>query len=139
MGIFRKGQKLYSILGFKCPKCHEGKLYNTGTFSFNKPFEMKENCEVCGQRYVIEPGFYWGAMYMAYGLSSAVMLSGSAIGLIFLDLTVTQTFAALIAVLLVLYVAIFRMARSIWINLYVHYDPQAKAHHHAEQQQAHAH
>lgn len=136
MAIFKKGQKLYSILGFKCPKCHEGKLYNTGTFSYQKPFEMKDNCEVCGQRYVLEPGFYWGAMYMAYGLSSAVMLSGSAIGILLLDLSVTQTFAALIAVLLILYVAIFRMARSIWINLYVHYDSQAKEKHQAELQAA---
>ncbi len=122
MAIGKKGTKAYSITGFKCPTCHEGDLFKTNILDMKAPFDMKDNCEHCGQRYMIEPGFYWGAMYIAYGLSSGLMLTGSAIGLIFLGWSVNQTFAVLIALLLVLYVLIFRLARSIWINIYVHYD-----------------
>jgi uncharacterized protein (DUF983 family) len=122
MGFGKKGTKLHSISSFKCPKCHEGDLFETKIMDFKEPFKMKDGCEHCQQRYMIEPGFYWGAMYVAYGLSSGLMLTGSAIGLILLDWSVNQTFAVLIALLIVLYVLIFRLARSIWINIYVHYD-----------------
>jgi len=128
MAIGKKGTKAYSITGFKCPKCHEGDLYKTNILEMKAPFEMKDSCDSCGQIYMIEPGFYWGAMYIAYGLSSGLMLTGSAIGLLLLGWSVNQTFAVLIALLLVLYVFIFRLARSIWINIYVHYDKnKAKA------------
>ncbi|QJX49133.1 DUF983 domain-containing protein [Hymenobacter taeanensis] len=35
---------------------------------------MPEGCPVCGQRYEPEPGFYWGAMYITFAFSTAIML-----------------------------------------------------------------
>ncbi len=58
--MINKGSKAYSILQMKCPKCHEGNLFETGAFSFNKPFDMPEKCPVCQQKYFLEPGFIMG-------------------------------------------------------------------------------
>jgi len=35
---------------------------------------MKSHCEVCNLNYEIEPGFYWGAMYVSYAITVAIML-----------------------------------------------------------------
>jgi uncharacterized protein (DUF983 family) len=123
--FLKKGQKLYAIARHKCPHCHEGDLYKTPLWSFKKPFEMLEECRECGQPYVLEPGFYWGAMYVAYALSGFVMLSGMALGLLVFDNGIIETFIPTVIVLVLLYVPIFRLARSIWINIFVHYEQGA--------------
>ena len=66
MGIFRKGSKAYSIFNLKCPKCHEEDLFEKPTFSFQKPFDMREECTHCRQDFFPEPGFYYGAMFISY-------------------------------------------------------------------------
>ena len=119
---FQKGNKLYSILWHKCPKCHEGDLYPTSLWTFSKLFTMKDKCDHCGQPYVLEPGFYWGSMYISYMLSSGLMLTTFAILYFIFDLSVTYTFVGIIAIAAVFYGLIFRLARSVWINIYVHYD-----------------
>ncbi|MEL6718022.1 MAG: DUF983 domain-containing protein, partial [Bacteroidota bacterium] len=66
MGIFKKGTKPYSLFKLKCPRCHEADLFETGSFSFQKPFEMHERCPNCNFNNFPEPGFYYGAMFMSY-------------------------------------------------------------------------
>lgn len=34
--------------------------------------KMHENCPHCGFHFEIEPGFFWGAMYISYAFSVAV-------------------------------------------------------------------
>ena len=124
--MFKKGQKLYSIINYKCPKCHTGDLYPTKLMSFSQTFVMYERCPACNQPYILEPGFYWGAMYIAYMLSSGLILGGFTILFFAVNLSILQSFFTSLFVLFALYGFIFRMARTIWINLYVHYDPNRK-------------
>lgn len=123
--MFGKGSKLYSAFGFKCPKCHEGDLFKSSLFSMEGIYNMYEECPKCGQKYEIEPGFYWGAMYIGYALSSGYMLGGVTACIFLLNLTVNQSFALVIFLGLVIVPLIARLARSIWINIYVHYDKNA--------------
>lgn len=85
---------------------------------------MWDECPHCGQRYVLEPGFYWGSMYIGYMLSTAVMLFTFGITFFLFDLDVYWALGIAIGLLIILYGGVYRMARAIWINLYVHYDPQ---------------
>ena len=117
----RKGSKMYSILNFKCPRCHDGELYPTTLLSFRSTFTMKDECDVCGQKYVLEPGFYWGAMYIAYMISSGILLTTFLILFLLLKINLVITFSIAIGLMLLLYGLIFRLARSVWINLYVRY------------------
>lgn len=122
MGLFKKGTKLYSIFQFKCPRCHEGDLFPTGSFSFNKPFDMPENCPKCGQKYFLGPGFYYGAMFISYIITAffSLFLVGGLV--LFTDISVNMSFVILLAVLGILFVWFFRLARAIWINVNVKYD-----------------
>ena len=117
--------KLSAVLGLKCPRCHEGDLFPTPTFSFKQPFDMKERCDVCNQDFVIEPGFYYGAMFISY-----IFTGWFCIGFVLffhwvLDWSTLLSFALLLAVLAVFFVYIFRVARSMWIHLNVKYNPEA--------------
>lgn len=123
MSILGKDSKLYSIFGFKCPQCHEGDLFETSTFSFNQPFEMKKQCEVCGQDFEPEPGFYYGAMFVSYIFMGFFCLGFTAFFHWVVGLSVNVSFLLLIAVVAVFFVFIFRLARSIWINIIVKYNP----------------
>ncbi|MFK7798434.1 MAG: DUF983 domain-containing protein [Aureispira sp.] len=123
--MFGKGSKLYSISRFKCPRCHEGDLYKTSLSSMQGIYNMHEECPHCQQRFEMEPGFYWGAMYIGYGLSSGYMLTAMVICLFAFGFTVNQSFAAAIAGGVIIVPLIARLARAIWINIYVKYKPQA--------------
>ena len=123
--MFKKGNKLYSIIEFKCPKCHEGDLYPTSLTSFSKIFTMNDHCDHCGQAFDLEPGFYWGAMYVAYALSSGFLLVAYALIYFLLGTSLITTFFIVFAIIFAFYGLIFRLSRAIWINIYVSYDPRA--------------
>lgn len=117
--------KMYSVTHFKCPKCHQGDLYPTKIHSFKGWFTMNNHCDHCGQKYNLEPGFYWGAMYIAYMVSSFFIFAFFALYFFVLNITVSYAFILSLASLILLYPFIFRTARAIWINIYVHYSPEA--------------
>ena len=116
---------LANILLHKCPRCQQGDLFETGTFSFNKPFYMPDSCPVCRQKYYPEPGFYYGAMFMSYIITSFFSLGLVGACIIFLGWSVEASFALLLAVLAVFFVWFFRTSRSTWIHMTVRYDPDA--------------
>jgi len=119
--MFKKGSKLYSIFNFKCPRCHEGNLYKSTLAEFKGIYNMHDSCPKCNQDYQKEPGFYWGAMYIGYGLSSGYMLTAMVIGLFVFDLSTNQSFIAAILGGVVIVPLVARLARAIWINIYVRY------------------
>ncbi len=126
MAIFDKGGKAYSIFLLKCPKCHETDMFYTSTFSFKRSFDMKEKCEHCGQNYHPEPGFYYGAMFISYIFTGWFCIGFIAFFHWVLGWSTAVSFGLLIAVMALLFVYIFRLARSIWINMNVKYDPSRK-------------
>ena len=124
--IFGKGSKIYSIINCKCPKCHEGRMFPANTLyhpaKFNK---MNPNCEVCGESFEPEPGFYFGSMFVSYGVNTAFFVAVWLLSsFIITDLTITQIIGILFVVVVGLLPITFRLSRSIWINCFVHYDPK---------------
>ncbi len=105
----------------KCPKCQEGDLFETGSFAFRKPFEMPEHCPNCGQPYFLEPGFYYGAMFISYILTGWFCLFFVGFLMLVAGLSWQTSFVLLLLTLGILFVWIFRFARSIWISLNVKY------------------
>lgn len=112
-----------SIFKLTCPRCRKGKLF-TQPFSVKNAFSMPKNCPVCGLNYYREPGFYYGAMFIAYGLSAWVFFM---IGLIMTFVLGMDFNLALIVILIVaaiFFVYIFRISRSVWIHMFVKYNPE---------------
>ncbi|WP_405608924.1 DUF983 domain-containing protein [Polaribacter sp. Asnod1-A03] len=120
--MFKKGTKLYSIFNAKCPKCHEGEFFEHKlTYNPSKVTKLHDNCPNCNLKYMMEPSFFYGAMYVNYGITVALSVATFVIGALFFNLTLLQSFAAIVIVLLVLAPINMRLSRIIWINMFVSY------------------
>ncbi|MFM2214601.1 MAG: hypothetical protein RL427_1864 [Bacteroidota bacterium] len=86
---------------------------------------MHENCSHCGLHYQIEPSFFYGAMYVSYGLTVAIGVAVFIIAKVFLGLDLVTSFIAIIAGLVVFMPITARLARNIYINIFVHFDKDA--------------
>ncbi len=58
----------------KCPVCTEGDMFKTKATNLKKFNELQENCEVCGFRFMPEPGFYQISLFFTYAISVAIFL-----------------------------------------------------------------
>lgn len=122
-----KRSGLSSILTLRCPKCRVGPLFKSGTIS--RPgslFVMHSACPHCKQSFDPEPGFYFGSMFVSYGINTALFLiSWVTLLLIYPDYTLTLLLGILTAVVILSLPLSFRWSRSIWLALFVRFDPKA--------------
>ena len=117
-----KGTKLYSIITGTCPVCQEESMYKEANpYKLHKIFEMHERCSNCGTKYKIEPSFFFGAMYVSYGLGVAVSVAAFIITYFFFGGGLMATFIAITITLIVLMPLLIRISRNIWINLFLNY------------------
>ena len=119
----KKGSNLYPIVNFKCPRCHEGELYPSSTFSFQKSFEMHDNCAHCGANFFPEPGFYYGAMFISYIFSGFFCIFFLVITMLALKWNAALAIGSLILIMAIFFVWLFRFARAIWLSINLKYDP----------------
>jgi uncharacterized protein (DUF983 family) len=119
--MFKKGSKLYSVLWFKCPRCNQGDLYPTPTFSFKQAFHMNEKCPHCEQKYTLEPGFYYGAMFLSYILTAFMLFGMFAFFKFGLGMRVIHSAGLATIIIAILFIWIFRIARSLWLSFFVKY------------------
>ncbi|ARV06670.1 DUF983 domain-containing protein [Polaribacter sp. SA4-10] len=121
--MFKKGTKLYSVLKGKCPRCQEGDFFKYGfTFNPSKVTKLHDNCPKCNLKYMIEPSFFYGAMYVNYGITVGLSIITFLVAKLIFGLTLLQTFSAIIATLLILAPVNLRLSRIIWINMFVSHD-----------------
>lgn len=86
---------------------------------------MHENCPHCGQKTELEPGFYYGSMYISYIFTGFFSLGFIMFFHWVLDWGMGTSFALLIGFFAVVFVYVFRLARSMWIHLHVKFRPEA--------------
>lgn len=91
-------------------------------YTLSKIFSMNERCSHCGLKYKIEPSFFYGAMYVSYGVGIAFAVAAFVISFLFLDASLPTTFIAIVGTLVVFMPVIIRLSRNIWINFFVKYD-----------------
>ena len=60
---------LARALRLRCPRCGQGRLYAHG-------LTMLERCPVCGLRYEREQGYFVGAVYVNYAITTVTVLGG---------------------------------------------------------------
>lgn len=124
--MFKKGNKLYSILFNKCPRCHEGDfMKEKNMFKLNRAFEMHEHCAKCGLKYMMEPSFYYGAMYVNYALTVGISIATFVIVTLFFHFSLVESFIPIVIALVLTAPLTIRFSRIGWINLFVKYDPTA--------------
>lgn len=107
---------LKSILGMKCPNCHKGNLFHK-PFQLKTAFEMPEKCENCNYNYFPEPGFYYGAMFIGYIITSFSFVAFMILFIFGLGMSVEKAFFLLLGFAALTYIFFFRFARSVWIHI----------------------
>lgn len=98
----------------------------------SKPLAMNKQCQVCGQKFEPEPGFYFGAMFISYIFLAFFSLGLTGLLVFYFHQSVDFAFLILLLILAVMFIWNLRFSRSIWIHLMVKYDPKtlARAHKH---------
>ncbi len=118
---------LYSVVNAKCPHCHQGDFFEThNPYNLKKFDKMHHRCPVCNEDFERETGFYYGAMYVSYGLTVAFGVAVYIVicGLLkFDEITFLITFAILQLLLMPVF---YRLSRLVWINIFVKYKDTKK-------------
>ena len=121
---------LSSMLGNRCPSCRQGRLFRVkNPYRLRTINTMDACCTECGLSFTREPGFYFGAAYVNYGLTVALWIAVlvalyafGALGWIefngFFEHPKTFLYSGIAALLLLLPI-LQRMSRSMWIHMFV--------------------
>jgi uncharacterized protein (DUF983 family) len=113
-----KGKRIYSILLHKCPRCHEGDLYNGSAYAKNFS-SMPETCDHCGLRYEQEPSFFSGAMYVSYALQVALFTTVYVALRVLFDPRMEVYMVVTILSSIALLPVTLRLSRAIYINFFI--------------------
>ena len=120
---FLKGSKLYSVFTGTCPVCQKGEMYvEKNPYKFSKILKMHDRCSHCSTKFKMEPSFFYGAMYVSYGVGTAIAIATFIFTYIFLGLDRHYTFISIIIVLVLTFPFIIRISRNIWINMFMSYN-----------------
>lgn len=123
----------WSILTMKCPRCRHGKMFKENNpyknLKLSKIFEMHDKCPMCGQKFDLEPGFWYGTGYVSYALAVAVSATTFIAWLVLIGISTEDNrvfywlgFNALL--LVVLQPWLMRLSRVIYIRFFVRCDKE---------------
>ncbi len=124
---------IWSQLAMRCPRCRRGPMFKDPNpyrnLGLKHIFEMHDHCPECGQRYDLEPGFWYGTGYVSYALAVAISVSSFVawwvlIGISVNDNRVIWWLVANAVLLVVLQPWLMRLSRVIYIRFFVSYDPE---------------
>lgn len=87
--------------------------------------DLHEICDRCGLRYLIETGFWYGAMYVNYALGVAITVAVFVLTSGVLGVDLERALLIAIGVLVLLMPVMLKLSRLIWINFFVRCDPKA--------------
>ncbi|MCC5916830.1 MAG: DUF983 domain-containing protein [Cryomorphaceae bacterium] len=118
---------LASIFGMRCPSCREGKLFsNSNPYRLKGIAEMHNRCPNCGQVYEPEPGFFYGSMYVSYGITVAIYVAIVVLMTIFGNPGIWEIVISLSVVLIIVAPMVFRLSRSVWAHMFIKRKKESK-------------
>lgn len=111
--------KVMNALNCKCPECKKGNIFKSnGKLPAFKVPKMNERCPNCNYKFEKETGFFFGAMYVSYSLTSAVMIASFVLFWVLLDMSPLHVFILIVLIAIATSTLNFRLSRSIWIYLF---------------------
>lgn len=112
---------LKNIIQCKCPQCREGDVFiksNPYSVGFTK---IHDTCPICGLKFEMEQGFWYGAMYISYAIGVAVSIPLMLVLSFQTDLSIFERAGVVMIVLVLIMPLMFRYARSVWLHIFVRY------------------
>ncbi|MEA5140303.1 DUF983 domain-containing protein [Arcicella rigui] len=122
-----KRTKLQAMAQGLCPQCREGKMFMYPFWQVTKFDQMHAHCPVCNLRFEVEPGFWYGAMFISYAINVMFLaFLGVAIYIIFNDPPILYYIIPITVFSLAAVPFNFRISRSIFIHLFgfIKYKPR---------------
>ncbi|MDC0338093.1 DUF983 domain-containing protein [Flavobacteriales bacterium] len=119
-----KKTRLYSILNFKCPRCHKGEfLESRNVYNLKQAGNLREKCDRCNLKYSREPGFYFGAMFVSYALGVALFVAiWVATAVLYPAYSSELLLGIIIGAIIILGPYMYALSKIIWANLFFHYE-----------------
>jgi len=95
---------------------------NKNPYMLQDTLKIHDHCSHCKTKYRLEPSFFYGSMYVSYGVGIAFAVAAFVISYLFLDTSLNVSFIAIVLTLIVFGPIIMRLSRNIWINIFMKYD-----------------
>lgn len=125
--LAEKCSKIKAIGEGRCPQCREGKMFVYPFWHVDKFDKMHEKCPVCNLRFEVEPGFWYGAMFVSYVVNVVLLaILGVAIFFVFNDPPILYYIIPITVISLAAVPFNFRVSRSVFIHLFgfIKYKPR---------------
>ncbi len=103
-------------LKLRCPACGVGRLYQ----SFVK---MNAQCPCCHMVFAREQGYFIGAIYVNVIATESLIFSAYLLSVLLLPVITPTVYAVLFIMAIMLPLAFYRHARSIWLSFDYVMDP----------------
>ncbi len=109
-------QTLQRGFQLRCPRCGEQSLF-AGYFS------MHAFCRHCHLQFEQEAGYFVGAIYINYGLTTGIAILGFFLLEYFMQPSITQQLLLWGAFSLFFPLCFFRYSKSLWLNIDYFFNP----------------
>ncbi len=110
---------------YMCPRCRSGPMF-TRPFDIGNPLSMYATCSHCNQSFEPEPGYYYGAMFISYGISVFMLLPLALLLVFYFKVSVNAAMGIIILLGVLSFIRLLRFSRALWIHIMVKYNPKLK-------------
>jgi uncharacterized protein (DUF983 family) len=115
--VGQAGRVLGRAWRLRCPRCGGARLF-TGWFA------MAPACPLCGLRFERAPGYFVGAIYINYGVTTVITIAGYLLLWRYAGLSTTEQFLVWIPFGLLFPLWFFRYSRSFWLAIEYTFNPE---------------
>jgi hypothetical protein len=125
---------LKSIFSNKCTRCRRGDIFRySNAYDFKNMMKMYDTCSECGQPFEPEVGFYYGTGFVSYGLSVMICVTSFVVWILSIGISLNDNrifwwIGVNAVLLLALQPPLMRLSRTIWLAIFIHYDPKWNIH-----------
>lgn len=123
----KKESQFNAALHAKCPKCRKGDMFQKSSSGFLSQ-KMNTRCPYCNFQFEIEPGYFYVAMFVSYGMVVAEMvIAGVATYMLSHSESPWLYIGVLLGIAFLLSPFNYRFSRVIllyWLTPNLHYDPE---------------
>lgn len=114
---------LYATVANKCPRCHKGKVFeNNNPYSIHNGLTMHKHCPACGLKYERETGYFYGAMYVSYGLQVGLFTLLYTMDSLWFHLQTAVLLSLIVVCVISVFPVTFRWSRIMWVGIFTKYD-----------------
>jgi hypothetical protein len=111
---------LGNIITCKCPNCGQAYVFkDQNPYNLMKLADMHKRCPNCDKSFDKEPGFYFGAMYVSYGLTSGIVIIFGAFFSWVVPMATLPLICLITGLVLATFPLIFRWSRMIWLSWFI--------------------